>query len=90
MDDKFRHKFLNQNETRSNAYFLHQTRYTVDKSTAIYKEFSCKDIFKFYKELSKAWKTLLLPMLEPIRLPIMDKEQVTRLELLAPRKIAIP
>ena len=29
-------------------------------------------------------------MLEPIRLPIIDKEQVNRLELYAPRQTAIP
>ena len=34
--------------------------------------------------------SLFLPMLEPIRLPIIDKEQVNRLELYAPRRIAIP
>ena len=34
--------------------------------------------------------SLFLPMFEPIRLPIIDKEQVNRLELYAPRQTAIP
>ena len=34
--------------------------------------------------------SLFLPMFEPIRLPIIDKEQVNRLELYAPRRTAIP